>query len=52
MGSNSPFERDIFISYAHLDNESLTEEEKGWISKFDTALQKRLGQLLGRKPDI
>jgi len=25
---------DIFISYAHIDNEALTEEDKGWISKF------------------
>jgi len=33
MRSNSPFERDIFISYAHLANESLTEEEKGWVSE-------------------
>lgn len=52
MSSKSRFERDVFISYAHLDNETLTDEEKGWVSKFDTALQKRLAQLLGRKPDI
>lgn len=52
MSKTAAFERDIFISYAHLDNEALTEEEKGWVSAFDNALQKRLGQLLGRKPDI
>ena len=52
MSKEENYERDIFISYAHLDNEALTEEEKGWVSAFDTALQRRLGQLLGRKPDI
>jgi len=26
---------DIFISYAHLDDESLDEDQKGWISHFD-----------------
>ena len=52
MSSSSPFERDIFISYAHVDNEVLIEGEHGWVSIFDTALQKRLAQLLGRKPDI
>jgi hypothetical protein len=50
--SDSAFERDIFISYAQLDNEPLTAEESGWVSTFHNALQKRLGQLLGRKPDI
>ena len=49
---DSSFERDIFISYAHLDDEPLTEEEHGWVSAFDHALQKRLAQLLGRKADI
>ena len=52
MNSESPFERDIFISYAHLDNEALTEEEQGWVSAFDSALQKRVAKLLGRKPAI
>lgn len=46
------FENDIFISYAHIDNESLTEAQKGWISVFHRALEVRLGQLLGKKPRI
>ena len=29
---------DIFISYAHIDDESLDEEQKGWISKFHRSL--------------
>ena len=46
------FEKDIFISYAHLDDEVLTEGDKGWISEFHKALEVRLGQLLGAKPVI
>jgi len=44
--------KDIFISYAQLDDESLTEEETGWISTFDQALRKRTAQLLGYQPGI
>ena len=45
------FEKDLFISYAHLDNEALGEEE-GWISEFHKSLEIRLAQLLGEKPRI
>ncbi|MBT7734705.1 MAG: hypothetical protein HN707_07330, partial [Verrucomicrobia bacterium] len=43
---------DIFISYAHLDDESLDEEQKGWITKFHRVLQVKLSQLLGESPTI
>lgn len=46
------FENDIFISYAHIDNEALVEGEKGWITNLHRALQIRLAQLLGRPPKI
>ncbi|MCB9251580.1 MAG: toll/interleukin-1 receptor domain-containing protein [Flavobacteriales bacterium] len=46
------FEKDIFISYAHIDDESLIEGEKGWISEFHRSLEVRLAQLLGYKPKI
>ncbi len=46
------FERDIFISYAHIDDESLVADKKGWISEFHRALEIRLGQLLGARPVI
>jgi len=46
------FENDVFISYAHLDNQAVIEGQSGWISKFDRALKIRLGQLLGREPRI
>lgn len=43
---------EIFISYAHLDNQELIEGQKGWISNFHRALEIRLGQLLGKAPKI
>ncbi len=41
------FEDDIFISYAHIDNQPLAEGQKGWITSFHQALEIRLAQLLG-----
>lgn len=46
------FPTDIFISYAHIDDESLIQNQKGWISEFHRALDIRLAQLLGRRPVI
>ncbi|MEY4930291.1 MAG: hypothetical protein RI909_1015 [Bacteroidota bacterium] len=46
------FQKDIFISYAHIDDESLIESQKGWITEFHRALDIRLAQLLGRRPVI
>lgn len=46
------FEKDIFISYAHIDDESLVENQRGWISDFHRALEIRLAQLLGRRPVV
>jgi hypothetical protein len=42
---------DVFISYAHIDNESLTEGQQGWISQFHHTLEVRLRQLMGENPD-
>lgn len=46
------FENDIFVSYAHIDDQPLVEGQKGWISSFHRVLEIRLGQLLGRQPRI
>lgn len=35
-----------------MDNESLTEGQKGWISQFHRTLEIRLRQLLGENPNI
>ena len=46
------FENDVFISYAHIDDQSLIEDKKGWISNLHRALNIRVGQLLGKQPKI
>ena len=46
------FSKDIFISYAHIDDESLIEDQKGWITDLHRVLSIRLAQLMGRKPII
>lgn len=40
---------DIFISYAHIDNQPFSEGEKGWITHLVNNLGNRLAQKLGRK---
>ncbi|HAN78155.1 MAG TPA: hypothetical protein DCQ31_10465, partial [Bacteroidales bacterium] len=46
------FEKDIFISYAHIDNEALRKDETGWVADLHRALEIRLSQLLGERPNI
>jgi hypothetical protein len=46
------YENDIFISYAHIDNQPLAEGQTGWITSFHKALEIRLGQLLGAEPEF
>ena len=33
---------DVFISYAHIDNETIEEDQKGWITQLHRILQVRL----------
>ena len=46
------FENDVFLSYAHIDDQVLAEGQKGWISSLHRALEVRLAQLLGKEPRI
>ncbi|MCP9772440.1 TIR domain-containing protein [Synechococcus sp. Tobar12-5m-g] len=45
------FDNDVFISYAHTDNEPLLSDP-GWINTFHAYLKKRLPQLLGKSSRI
>jgi hypothetical protein len=47
MPSNGP---NIFVSYAHADNDPIPGIESGWISTFMDGLRKNLARELGR-PD-
>ena len=46
------FEHDVFISYAHIDNESPTPDGTGWVSSFHRAVEVRVAQLLGARPSV
>ncbi len=46
------FESDVFVSYAHIDDQALIEGQKGWISSLHRALEIRLAQLRGKEPKI
>lgn len=46
------FEKDIFISYAHIDELEISDDIKGWISDFHRSLEVRLSQILGNRPVI
>ena len=52
QGMAVPFESDLLISYAHLDDEALSEGQSGWIANLHRLLRIRVGQLLGREPRI
>lgn len=45
------FEHDIFISYAHIDNQPFGDT-KGWIEQLFERLKVRLAQLLGAEPAV
>ena len=42
------YKYDVFLSYAHVDNEKSLSEQEGWITAFQGALDLRCHQSLGR----
>ncbi len=46
------FEENLFISYAHIDDEPLTPGEKGWITRFHATLKAILSTRMGREAKI
>jgi hypothetical protein len=52
MSGHSRFENQVFISYAHIDNESLSGTNEGWIDALHDRLKKRLAMLLGEELEI
>lgn len=43
---------DVFISYAHIDDQPMLEGQRGWISQFHRSLEVRMSQLLGQELKI
>ena len=46
------FARQLFISYAHIDNQPLTPQQQGWITRFHASLAALLSMRIGRKAEI
>src|SRR5260370_5620353 len=46
------FEKHLFISYAHIDNEPLTPQQQGWITRFHASLEAVMSMRLGGKARI
>ena len=46
------FQRNVFISYAHIDNVPLSEQQMGWITRFHNTLSAMLNMRLGHKAEI
>jgi hypothetical protein len=42
------FEKHLFISYAHIDNQPLPPKKEGWISRFHATLEGLEWQASGR----
>ena len=41
------YAHDLFISYAHIDNQPLTAEQQGWVTRFHATLAAQLSMRLG-----
>lgn len=46
------FAKHLFISYAHIDNQPLTAEQQGWITRFHASLEAILSMRMGGKAEI
>jgi len=46
------YEGDAFISYAHIDNRALSDDETGWVDDFERILENRLAIHLGRDVNV
>ncbi len=46
------FNYDIFVSYAHVDDRTADEGEKGWVKRFHDHLTVKLGQRFGRADSV
>ena len=53
MGYLPSFVEDVFISYAHNDDDAYAMESQGWVAQLDEDLRKRVAVFLdGQKPSV
>lgn len=46
------YQNDVFISFTHIDNRSVTDGDKGWITRFHDSLDSMLSMRLGEDVNI
>ncbi len=46
------FEKHLFISYAHIDNQPLMPDQQGWITRFHSSLEALLSMRMGDQARI
>ena len=46
------FEQNLFISFTHIDNQPLSDGDKGWITRFHATLKAMLSMRMGREAKI
>ncbi len=46
------FEKHAFISYAHIDNKPIRDDDEGWISNFHASLESMVSMKLGQNVSI
>jgi hypothetical protein len=51
MGYVPGYKHDVFVSYAHFDNETDSQDVR-WVSRFQADLKNALRQRLGQDPDV
>lgn len=52
MGFLTKFEDDVFISYAHFDDDRVLREKEGWVLKLYRELVNRVRVRLGKDPSV
>ena len=52
MGYLPGFDQDVFISYAHLDDDTHFPETSGWVAQFHAALVQYVTGRLGQQAQI
>lgn len=46
------FDKHLFISYAHIDNQPLSPQQQGWVTRFHATLAAQLSMRIGRQAEI
>jgi hypothetical protein len=46
------FEKHLFISYSHIDNQPLTTAQEGWVSRFHASLEAMLSMRIGGRAEV